>query len=319
MRQSPEGADRIGVDETGPASDSTETQIRTFLIADVRGYTTFTQEHGDEAAAKLAARFAEIVREHVRAAHGSVIELRGNEALSVFGSSRRAISAAVDLQQRFLEETRAQPDLPLPVGIGIDAGQGVPVEGGFRGGALNLAARLCAEAAPGEILGSESAVHLSRRLAGIQYLDRAELRLNGMSEPVHVFAIAPEGTDVAEQMAELVPTPSRQRPAGGRMQFRILGPVEVDQGGEPIPLGGPKPRAVLAHLLVRANKIVMSETLVDEIWGEDAPESGTKRALHLRLTTAEDPRPRPHPEPDPPAIACNSILPSWTRHASRNS
>ena len=68
------------VDETGPASDSTETQIRTFLIADVRGYTTFTQEHGDEAAAKLAARFAEIVREHVRAAHGSVIELRGNEA-----------------------------------------------------------------------------------------------------------------------------------------------------------------------------------------------------------------------------------------------
>ena len=36
--------------------------IRTFLIADVRGYTVFTQEHGDEAAAKLTARFAEIAR-----------------------------------------------------------------------------------------------------------------------------------------------------------------------------------------------------------------------------------------------------------------
>ena len=45
----------------GPAGEPAG--IRTFLIADVRGYTLFTQERGDEAAAKLAARFAEIARE----------------------------------------------------------------------------------------------------------------------------------------------------------------------------------------------------------------------------------------------------------------
>src|SRR5262245_23838369 len=39
--------------------------VRTFLIADVRGYTRFTEERGDEAAARLAARFAELVREGV--------------------------------------------------------------------------------------------------------------------------------------------------------------------------------------------------------------------------------------------------------------
>jgi hypothetical protein len=38
-------------------------EIRTFLIADVRGYTRFTVEHGDEAAARLAAQFAAITRE----------------------------------------------------------------------------------------------------------------------------------------------------------------------------------------------------------------------------------------------------------------
>ena len=37
-------------------------EIRTFLIADVRGYTRFTLEHGDEAAARLASRFAAIAR-----------------------------------------------------------------------------------------------------------------------------------------------------------------------------------------------------------------------------------------------------------------
>ena len=37
--------------------------IKTFLVADVRGYTTFTQERGDEAAAELAARFAAVAGE----------------------------------------------------------------------------------------------------------------------------------------------------------------------------------------------------------------------------------------------------------------
>jgi class 3 adenylate cyclase len=108
--------------------------IRTFLIADVRGYTLFTQERGDEAAAKLAARFAEIAREAVEEHGGSVIELRGDEALAVLTSARQAILAAARAQDRFLEETLADPTLPLPVGIGLDAGEAVPVEGGYRGG-----------------------------------------------------------------------------------------------------------------------------------------------------------------------------------------
>src|SRR5215208_6102572 len=93
--------------------------IRTFLIADVRGYTLFTQERGDEVAAKLAAKFAEIAREIVQARGGKLLELRGDEALCVFSSTREAIRAAVDLQQRFVEETLEQPELPLTLGIGL--------------------------------------------------------------------------------------------------------------------------------------------------------------------------------------------------------
>ena len=80
-------------------------QIRTFLIADVRGYTLFTQERGDEAAGKLAAKFADIAREGVEARGGTLLELRGDEALCVFSSARDAIRAAIDLQQRFVDET----------------------------------------------------------------------------------------------------------------------------------------------------------------------------------------------------------------------
>ena len=142
--------------------------IKTFLIADVRGYTLFTQQRGDEAAAKLAARFAEIAREAVDDHGGSVIELRGDEALAVFDSPRQAIRAATRAQERFVEETESDPSLPLAVGIGIDAGEAVPLEAGYRGGALNLAARLCGRAGPGEIFASQAAVHLARKVEGVR-------------------------------------------------------------------------------------------------------------------------------------------------------
>ena len=278
--------------EHGTAPDESAEEIRVFLVADVRGYTVFTQERGDEAAARLATRFAEVVREHVQARSGSVIELRGDEALAVFRSPRQAIRAAVDLQAGLLEATKIAPDLPLPVGIGLDAGEAVPVESGFRGGALNLAARLCSEAGPGEILGSHSLVHLARSIEGVRYLDRGELHFKGLSAPVRVLAIASEGSDVAEQIRALLPTRPVRPVYGGKMQFRVLGPLEVDAGGGPIPLGGPKQRTVLAHLLVRANQLVPADSLVDEIWGEEPPDQARNiiqtYVSHLRKVLGRD-------------------------------
>lgn len=57
------------------------------------------------------------------------------------------------------------------------------------------------------------------------------------------------------------------------MEFRLLGPVEVLRGDRSAPLGGPKQRAVLAHLLLRANDIVPTDRLIDQIWGEGPPDA----------------------------------------------
>ena len=71
------------------------------------------------------------------------------------------------------------------------------------------------------------------------------------------------------------------------MEFRILGSIEVvENGSGPIALGGPKQRAVLAHLLLRANHLVPTDVLIDEVWGEEPPET-VRNALqsyasHLR-------------------------------------
>jgi DNA-binding SARP family transcriptional activator len=56
------------------------------------------------------------------------------------------------------------------------------------------------------------------------------------------------------------------------MEFRILGPLGVwDEGGE-VSLGGRKPRALLAVLLLHPNEVVSADRLIDELWGDDSPD-----------------------------------------------
>lgn len=57
------------------------------------------------------------------------------------------------------------------------------------------------------------------------------------------------------------------------VEFRILGPVEALEDGRPLNLGGPRPRAVLAVLLLHAGQVVTTSTLIDQVWGERAPDT----------------------------------------------
>jgi class 3 adenylate cyclase len=166
--------------------------VRTFLIADIRGYSRYTEECGDEAAAALSKKFTRIVEEEGEEFGSELIEVRGDEALLVFASARAAIRAGVDLQARF-REAAEELEIPLRVGIGIDSGEAVKVDdGSFRGYALNLAARLCGRAAGGEVIISEATSRLAGRLTGLHYSDGGRLRLKNIAEPVHVYKVYSE-------------------------------------------------------------------------------------------------------------------------------
>ena len=72
------------------------------------------------------------------------------------------------------------------------------------------------------------------------------------------------------------------------MEFRILGPLEVWDEGREVSVGGRKPRALLAGLLLRPNEIVPADRLIDELWGEDSPEDAAAalRVIVSRLRKA---------------------------------
>jgi branched-chain amino acid transport system substrate-binding protein len=118
-----------------------------------------------------------------------VVELRGDEALCVFDSPRQALRTAVSLQHRFADAMREDPSLPLRVGIGLDAGEAVSVEGGFRGGALNMAARLSALARAGDVLAGDGIVLTAGQVEGLSYTDRGRVRVKGFQDPVRVHRL----------------------------------------------------------------------------------------------------------------------------------
>jgi WD40 repeat protein/class 3 adenylate cyclase len=186
--------------------DAAEPVERTFLIADVRGYTSFTRERGDAEAARLATRFAEVARDAVAARSGRVTELRGDEVLAVFKSPDQAVRAAVELQAACEEEVAADPALPLLVGVGIDVGEAVPVEDGFRGAALNTAARLCSQAAAGQVLVTSQVADRAGAIAGVSFVSAGSSELKGFDAPVElVEAVAEERPSLVDQPAD-VPT-----------------------------------------------------------------------------------------------------------------
>ena len=60
------------------------------------------------------------------------------------------------------------------------------------------------------------------------------------------------------------------------MEFRILGPLEVSDGGRRVQVEGRKQRTLLAVLLVHANEVVSADQLIDELWGEGPPPTAAK-------------------------------------------
>ena len=260
----------------------TPSVIRTFLIADLRGYTRFSDSRGDEAAAALAERFVAVGKERIESRTGTIVEVRGDEILAVFDSAREAIRAALDLQEALASDQTA--DVPLGVGIGIDAGEAVPLGDGYRGRALNMAARLCARARPGEILVSSELVHLAGAVEDIRFEARGSVRLKGISRPVELHAVV-RPVAVGE-------TPHPVGAIAGHLEFRLLGPLEVTDGGRQVTLGGPRQRLVLAHLLLAANRIVTMEELIERVWDEEPPQAARNTiqsyVSHLRAALGPD-------------------------------
>jgi len=172
-----------------PAADDGDAAYRGFLFADLRGYTAYVERHGDSVAADLLDDYRALVRAEVDRFTGAEIRTEGDSFYVVFGSARRAVACGLAIVEAAGQSSHDHPDRPIRVGIGINAGETVQRGEGFVGTAVNLAARVCAQAREGEVLVTGAVREALGATPDLQLVSRGTRHLKGIARPVPLFAV----------------------------------------------------------------------------------------------------------------------------------
>jgi len=118
----------------------------TFVFADLAGFTALTARWGDDIAAEVALALADAARRLAAEHGGRLVKAMGDRVLLRAHDPAAAVRIGIGIAQ-------AAP--ALRARVGIHGGSAVEVDGDVFGLAVNLASRLAAQAAPGEVLVSE--------------------------------------------------------------------------------------------------------------------------------------------------------------------
>ncbi len=178
-----------GPPETPRPAPRSEPIVRGFLFADLRGYTAFVERAGDVAAANHLDRYRTLVRSIIEDQAGAEIRTEGDSFYVVFPSPSAAVRAGLALVSKAADDAAEHPDEPIRVGVGIHAGESAETTEGYVGAAVNLAARICSVARPGEVLVSDTVRSLTRSSLPITFVSRGRPALKGVAEPVELFAV----------------------------------------------------------------------------------------------------------------------------------
>lgn len=163
---------------------------RGFLFADLRGYTHFVELRGAAAAAALLVRYRALVRELVGRHSGAEIKTEGDSFYVVFSVVSDAVQCGLAIVEAARAASDASPDGdPIAVGVGIHAGETVETPDGYVGGPVNIAARLCALAGPGEVLVSDTVRALTHTVLPVMFRPRGRRALKGVADQVAVYAV----------------------------------------------------------------------------------------------------------------------------------
>ena len=188
----------LGGTETNPAgaiilpgggANDRDPGIRTILFTDIVDSTILTQSLGDEAALAILGVHDTIVRDALSALGGREVKHTGDGIMTSFVSAAGAVRCALQIQRELDKHSQKHREHPLKVRVGAAAGEPVEQNNDLFGSTVQLAARLCTHAQPGQILVSNAIAELCIG-KGRSFDDVGELTLKGFSSPVRAHAAA---------------------------------------------------------------------------------------------------------------------------------
>lgn len=150
------------------------------LFSDIRGFTSYTAERGDQEAYRLAKAFVGLVQEQVHRHSGRVVKTYGDGVMTTFPAAEQSVLCSVGMQQALSEHNQARPEEAISAGIGLAWGVPIQEEGDLFGHSVNLAKRLADYAKGGQIILSSQVREIAPDLENLRYLDLGDRQLKGV-------------------------------------------------------------------------------------------------------------------------------------------
>ncbi|KIN78636.1 adenylate/guanylate cyclase domain-containing protein [Sulfitobacter mediterraneus] len=169
------------------------------IFTDIRGYTEFSERVPPEVVIEALNQYFDVQTDIVEEHQGDVDKFIGDALVAVFEGDEmetRAVQCAVKITSAMQDLLMKFPDYNLHVGIGIASGEVVVGAMGARermdftvlGSTVNLSARLCSKADPGQVLLDQATRDASGDLDGVAFETLAPIALKGYADPVPNFA-----------------------------------------------------------------------------------------------------------------------------------
>ena len=162
--------------------DPSRARAWTFALVDLAGFTALTESHGDEQAADLATKFADLASEQLAPGDRLVKTIGDAVLLAASGPG-----AGLTLVRRLLESCYRLDGFPV-ARAALHHGSAVERGGDLFGAAVNLVARVAGQAAGGQVLATRE-VALAARDAGVPVTSLGDLELHNIAEPVELFDV----------------------------------------------------------------------------------------------------------------------------------
>ncbi|HYB98712.1 MAG TPA: nickel-binding protein [Candidatus Limnocylindrales bacterium] len=168
---------------TLPKSDTYDPGLRTILFTDIVGSTAITERLGDHAALQIVELHDRIVRDALGEHGGREVKHLGDGIMAAFTAAPAAVRSAAAIHAALGAEHAPEP---VRVRIGLACGEPVERKGDFFGATVQLAARLCAQAQPGQTLVSTD---VCTHCSDFEFSDLGTVLLKGFEQPVRAYAV----------------------------------------------------------------------------------------------------------------------------------
>lgn len=183
------------------------TRVRIVVFeSDIRGFSSISENLSPEQIIGMLNRYIREQAEIVEAAGGSIDKYMGDAVLAVFegeGMERRALRCAIDIQAA-VERLNGEGAFVVPIHIGIGLSVGEVVMGNMGserrmehtviGATVNLAARLCSNARPGEVVVQKTLWDAASSAVDVPTVGTEEVRVKGFEHPISCVRLAPHGS-----------------------------------------------------------------------------------------------------------------------------